>query len=126
MANMREISKIIEDAEKAGKAVVYKDGHINGVMIDPEIRASLACRAIKHAFPPTSEGNLMFAIVEVAIEDLCRPPHPKGRRTHYGMQIENERDSSKSYFRDEVVHAEIAGVSSEWIKGKMRDLGIDV
>ena len=63
-----------------------------------------ACvRKIGYQFADTPESNLMFAIVSQAAKDLT---------DKYGVI----RRSAHEYVQNEIPHAEICGVSSDWIR----------
>ena len=74
-------------------------------------RATLVKHRIKPQFPDNPGGLLMYKIVALAITDLG------------GDQLGN-RNTAEHYLRSGMSHAEVAGVSAEWIMDSLVTVGL--
>lgn len=66
-------------------------------------------RKIGYQFPATPAGQLMHAVVGVAIADLFRP---------------EVNESAERYLRGSIWHAQISGVDPDWIRSVLMQAGL--
>lgn len=69
-------------------------------------------------FPTCGEGQLMCAVINVALTDLIT--------NRQGAEIERYRENAARYLRGEMWHALVAGVDPEWIRLQLRIAGFDI
>ena len=74
-------------------------------------KAKLAALKIRPAFPCTPHGNLMFAIVEGALVEANR-----------AVKDPANRIDAQEYLAGEMIHCELAGVCSDWVKLKVQEV----
>lgn len=74
--------------------------------------SDLVIEKIKYQFPDNPEGRLMFAVIEQALKDLTAMKRSKEKPIP-DLLI---RASAENYLRGPMPHAELVGVSSDWIK----------
>lgn len=82
--------------------------------------AKLISKKIKPQFVDSADGRLMHAIVEQALLDASRVIIPDPRGKH--KKMEGEKISAMYYLSHHMVHAEMAGVDSEWIRSIIRKI----
>jgi len=75
-------------------------------------------RKICYQFPACAEGQLMCAVVNVALTDLIS--------NRQGIEIERHRENAARYLNGEMWHALVAGVDPEWIRLQLRIAGFDI
>jgi len=80
---------------------------------DRLVMRNAAIKKIRTQFGDTPEHKLMFAIVEQAIKDLS------------SKSIEVSR-SAERHIKNEIPHAELCGVDSEWIRLVLKKCGTDL
>lgn len=66
---------------------------------------------IAFQFPSTPEANVLLEVVQQAVRDA------------FGYD-DRHRDGALRYLRRTIVHAEICGVDSEWIRRQIRTAGL--
>ncbi len=70
------------------------------IVISDKMRGKAALMRIKPQFPKSPEGSLMYEIIAQAIMDLFD---------------KKEARNARRYLTNEMPHAELCGVKSEWI-----------
>lgn len=75
---------------------------------EPKVRinAVAALRKIKTQFPKTPQGELMFAIIEMAVKDLTN-------NTEHRTRI---RGDAIRYLKGDMVHAQWCDVEPSWVR----------
>ena len=90
--------------------------------------AKSLCKKLELQYPKTGEGKLMFAILELALEDITRPLNWLGVRKPSGAEKDqfNGKISAKEYFTGDQWrnHCELAGVNPEWVERLINKSGI--
>lgn len=76
--------------------------------ITDDQKARLVVRRIKHQFPARPNGQLYLAVVDQAIRDIAS-----------NTVIPSVRFSALRYINEEMMHAEVCGVDSEWIRNSI-------
>ena len=98
-------------------------------MTQEEIAKSIA-KKLNPQYPKTSEGKLMFAILELALEDIARPLNWLGVRKPSGAEKDQHigKRSAKIYFSGESwrYHCELAGVEPDWVWRLIGKSGINL
>ena len=81
-----------------------------------QMKARLLGRKIESQFPVSPEARLMYSIVECALVDSVKTigQNKKGEKS---MQDLQDRSSARRYLSGDMVHCEMCGVSSEWVRG---------
>ena len=77
------------------------------------VMRNAAIKKIRTQFGDTPEHKLMFAIVEQAIKDL-------------NSRVICDRKSAEQYLKNEIPHAELCGVDSEWVRRVLKKCGTDL
>ncbi len=80
--------------------------------------SALAARKLRPQFPDSNEGRFMLSIIESAIKDAVKSNRYVKDNQH-GI-------TAKSYLRGEILHAEICGVSPDWIRMILKKLNINL
>ncbi len=69
-------------------------------------------KKLSHQFPKSPDANLMLAIIRQALFDFLSP-----RTKSVGhFNPESEKRSAKRFLKSQILHAEICGVDSDWIR----------
>lgn len=78
---------------------------------EKSFRCGAANKKIRTQFRDTPEHKLCYAVVEQAINDLCDA---------------KEERSAKRYLIGEIVHAELCGVDSDWVRRVILKCGLSL
>jgi len=70
--------------------------------VNMNLRINAACKKIRHQFPGSAEGRLMYSIIALAISDAI---------SSNGINSEQ----AKTFLLNEMPQAELCGVDSNWI-----------
>jgi len=90
-------------------------------MIDYTLAAKLACKKIICQFKNTPEEMFFYAIIEQAIRDYSKGLQSKASP----LEIVNS-GTAKYYLANDIIHAEMCDVDSEWIRIVLKKCGLDV
>ena len=81
----------------------------NQYIVSSIFKASMAITKIRPQFNKSTNSKFMFSIVEQAIHDLNKPEHVSARK----------------YLNEEMVHAELCNVDSDWIRRVLTECEVD-
>jgi len=70
--------------------------------VNMNLRINAACKKIRHQFPGSTEGRLMYSIIALAISDAASSNGINARQ-------------AKTFLSNEMPQAELCGVNSNWI-----------
>jgi hypothetical protein len=80
---------------------------------------------IKKQFPKSAHGQIMFAVVELAIVDAFTPRKDNPTQSkHSCRSVDENRASALQYLNAEIPHCSICDVSSSWVRRLISDAGL--
>ena len=79
--------------------------------VNINLTVNAACKKIRHQFPKSPEGMLMFAVIATAIRDASG-------KTGIGSK------QAISFLSGDMPQAELCGVNSEWITEILIKMGL--
>ena len=80
---------------------------------ESQVKARLISKKIKPSFSDAKDGALMYAIVDMAIMDRFAPE--PDNEDDLAEHLESV-DTATNYLAGRMIHCELAGVSSEWVR----------